>query len=174
MSNEQETEKEKFKLFVFGLDRAGKTAIISTIKENKPITTTKPTLNLLVSKYFVENVEFAIWDAPGQIKLRSLWPQGYKNAGILFFVLDLSDPDRFQESKDEFDKVMEATKGVNLVFCYHKTDLGEENFKKAREFCKLGDIKRRKIVSFKTSIHEEESMRELRKVLQEIAMGIFF
>ncbi len=177
MSEEQTKEaNDKFKMFVFGLGKAGKTAVISTLKQEETVDKTVPTLSLLVSKYFVENVQFQIWDAPGQVKFRHTWPQGYQNTDLLVFVLDTANNSEFEDAKQEFDKVLENNPKTNVVFLYHKMDLDEakKNFEKAKEFFSLGDYKRRKIVSFKTSIYDLESLRPFQKVLEEISMGIFF
>src|SRR6056297_4257633 len=101
MSEEQTKEaNDKFKMFVFGLGKAGKTAVISTLKQEETVDKTVPTLSLLVSKYFVENVQFQIWDAPGQVKFRHTWPQGYKNADLMVFVLDTADEEKFHIAKE--------------------------------------------------------------------------
>ena len=177
MSKEETPEEQqKFKMFVFGLGKAGKTAIISTLKEGKTVDQTVPTLSLLVSKYFVEKVQFHIWDAPGQVKFRHTWAQGYQNADLLVFVLDTADKEKFHMAKEEFDNVLEKNPGTNVVFLYHKMDLdaAEQNFEDAMELFSLANYRRRKIVSFKTSIYDPDSLKPFKKVLEEISMGIFF
>ncbi len=173
--------EEKYKMFVFGLEEAGKTALISTFQENKTVKDTEPTLNLLVSKYFTDNVKFMVWDAPGQVNCRNTWEKGFSYADLLVFVLDVSEKQKFEEAKEEFKRVLEETKkGVydtpKIVFCFHKMDLDEakENLEEAKEFFNLKQYKSRKIVWFETSIYHLDKLKELKKILEEIAMGIYF
>lgn len=44
------------------------------------------------------------WDLGGQTELQSLWDKYYIESHGVIFIIDSSDPDRFDESKDAFGK----------------------------------------------------------------------
>ena len=162
------------KLFLFGLDKAGKTTFSKYIKSNE-CESTRPTLAFNLDKWVIEGMEFQVWDAPGQISLRTVWKNGFQKAQVLVFVLDLSEKDRFQEAKQEFDKVLNdlETRNIPLVFCFHKIDLEEakQNKNLAREIFKLPRIVDRKVFIFETSVHNCGEVPELKdqlvKLIQE-------
>ena len=94
---------QQHKLFIFGLDRAGKTALNNWIRVDNPLKETRPTLAFDISNIIVNDIKISIWDAPGQIVFRKDWKRGYKKSSILMFVLDTSNSERFEEAKKEFD-----------------------------------------------------------------------
>jgi small GTP-binding protein len=149
------------KLFLFGLDRAGKTAISRTIKKEDP-KGTRPTLSFDISKWILQDFEFTVWDAPGQTKFREAWSRGYQKAQVMIYVLDVADGARFEESKKEFDTVLKnpETARVPLIFCFHKMDTAEAkaNYQKAREIFKLHLIIDRKVFDFETTINSSVSL----------------
>lgn len=156
------------KVLIFGLDKAGKTALSNFIK-NETSLPTRPTLAFNIDKWVIKGMEFQIWDAPGQVKLRSVWKNAFNKAQVLFFVVDLSIPDRFQESKTEFDKVLQdsETRGLSLIFCFHKTDKSDamENLNEARTIFKLPQIADRKVFTYQTSIYDPASIKPIKEKL---------
>ena len=162
------------KIFLFGLDKAGKTALSRHIKNESP-ENTKPTLAFNLDKLVIDDIEFQIWDAPGQISLRKVWKNGFQRAKILLFVLDVSIPERFAESKNELENVLNnlETREIPLIFCFNKMDLQEakDNHTKAREVFKLPLITERNVFHFNTSMKEEEGKNEMRSKLVELISG---
>jgi small GTP-binding protein len=161
------------KLFLFGLDRAGKTALSRALRGDiANCTSTRPTLAFDISKMMIQQTEFVIWDAPGQTRFRDIWESGFNQAKLLLFVLDVSDTARFEEAKKEFDRVINnpETKGVPLMFCFHKVDLpnGKENILKAREIFKLPLITNRRVASFETTINPCDEIPHLRDILVDM------
>ncbi|UYP48832.1 hypothetical protein NEF87_005117 [Candidatus Lokiarchaeum ossiferum] len=169
---------EQHKIFVFGIDQAGKTALISSIREDKLIQGTKPTLSFNITKLITKNIVFQIWDAPGQVSFRDVWIKGIKRAKINIFVLDVLDSPRFEEAKREFEKVLDnpLTRNVPFIFCFHKMDLleSQQNLKKARDFFQLSQIRHRKILSYETSIMKMESLRKFKSTLADIVLDIMW
>lgn len=49
---------------------------------------------------------FVIWDVGGQESFRMLWPTYLKNATALIYVVDSSDPPRFEEAKVELETIL--------------------------------------------------------------------
>ena len=62
--------EQKIKVFVFGLDNAGKTSLLKYLKEEEVVDDPSPTREFDVIKLVIENQNFFIWDAPGQVKYR--------------------------------------------------------------------------------------------------------
>nr|MDO8115483.1 ADP-ribosylation factor-like protein [Candidatus Sigynarchaeota archaeon] len=163
------------KIFLFGIDNAGKTALSMTIK-NEKVVNLAPTTAFNISKWVIKALEFAVWDAPGQIKYREEWIDGLDQAQVLMFVLDTTDAARFDESKRELDRILNDQQAarVPLVFCFHKMDLPEAkaNHAKAQEVFKLSEIRNRKVYSFDTSIKNPESLNPVKDALVFIIFHI--
>lgn len=161
----------KPKIFLFGLDAAGKTSMSKYIK-SKEVTDPRPSLGISIEKWVLESVEFQVWDAPGQLNLRHLWPTSFLRARFLMFLLDTSKSERFDEAKKELLKVLSnyETHGMPLVFCFHKMDLPEskENLAKARGIFKLPQITDRPVIPFQTSIIDGTGIEELKDSLVDM------
>ncbi len=159
------------KVFLFGIDNAGKTALSMAIKEEQ-VTDTKPTIAFDISKWVFKSLEFAIWDAPGQIKFRDAWEKGFNKAQVLLYVIDTSDAARFAESKRELDKILESyeTARVPLIILFHKMDKPESvaHIVDAREAFKVPLIRNRKVYCFQTSIKNPETLAPVRDALSAI------
>lgn len=159
------------KIFLFGIDRAGKTTLSRTIKEEKDVKT-RPTLSFDISKWIIKDLEFAVWDAPGQKRFRDVWSKGFDKAQVLLFVLDTADPERFEEAKTEFYTVINNpdTQGVPLIFCFHKIDLphAKENVAKARELFKLPLITNRQVFPFESTVNSTLGIDPIKDKLVEL------
>ncbi len=159
------------KVFLFGLDFAGKTTIMNFIKE-EPETNTQPTISFVIDNLIIKNTEFIIWDAPGQINYREKWGRGVLDAVILLFVLDTADAERFIEAKEELYKVLNDydTRRISLLFCFHKIDLeaAQNNYEKAQEIFELKKILERDVYQLRTSIKATESIEAIKNFLVEI------
>lgn len=163
------------KIFLFGLDNAGKTSLAQYIKSDS-CETTLPTLAFNLDKWVIDDLEFQVWDAPGQIGLRKVWKNGINRANILMFVLDTSQPDRFQEAKQELDTVLNNmdTVGLPLLFCFHKLDLSaaQENTNLAKEIMKLPLIASRKVFRFETTVKGCEAVEDLKNELVKLVQDM--
>jgi small GTP-binding protein len=159
------------KVFLFGIDNAGKTALAKAMKNEKVIDT-EPTINFDITKLVIKNLKFVVWDAPGQVKFRVAWKEGIDKAQVLLFLVDTTDETRFEEAKQELDKVLNAyeTARVPLIFCFHKMDLPDAiaNHDKAREIFKVPLIRNRKVFTFDTSIEQQETITAVKNQLADI------
>ena len=160
------------KVFLFGLDSAGKSTLAHFIKEEQVKNDTTPTLTFSIDQLIIKDIEFILWDAPGQVLYRKRWARGVLDAKILIFLLDTSDEARFQEARNELDNVLKNydTRGIPLIICFHKMDLehSHQNFEKASLSLKLSSIEERKIYFLKTSVHDPASINELKNILINI------
>jgi len=155
------------KVFLYGLDNAGKTALSETLKRDITFTNTKPTLSIIMSKMLIKNIAFFIWDAPGQISLRDTWERGAKGSKLLMFVLDTADNQRFEEAKREFYSILNDTElnRISLIFCFHKMDLvsAQEHLIEAQNKFDLNSMKERKVILVETSIKLMDSIEKLKE-----------
>ncbi len=159
-------EEKKHKIFLFGLDKAGKTTLLKYLKGEKINENQSPTREYDIIGILVKDINFYIWDAPGQLQFRESWSEKVINSEILIFILDLSDKKRFNEAKRELDKMLHEsdTKDMSLIVCFHKTDLkeGKTNLKEAFDTLKLSSIKGREVLWLKTSVHTAEGIEDLK------------
>ena len=157
------------KIFLFGIDRAGKTSLSNTIKENKTSGETRPTIAFVISNMMIDDIDFQVWDAPGQRNFRKMWKNGFNKAQLLLFILDMSDKERFIEAKTELDSVLNdlETRGIPLVFCFHKIDVegARANLNEARAVFKIPLIQERKVFLLETSINDMQSITQLKNTI---------
>lgn len=163
------------KIFLFGIDRAGKTALSESLKMNNIILETRPTLSFNIGNWIVDDLSFQIWYAPGQLPFRHLWKMGMDRAKVLIFCLDTADKPRFNEAYIEFRKVLNdsATHDLPLIFCLNKMDLPEavQNLNHARSLFKLPTITDRKVVVLETSVFDKESLKKIKDTITELIMA---
>jgi len=116
--------KKQMRILMVGLDAAGKTTILYKLKLGE-IVTTIPTIGFNVETVEYKNISFTVWDVGGQDKIRPLWRHYYQNTQGLIYVVDSSDNERIQESKDELHKMLqedELRDAIVLIFA-NKQDL---------------------------------------------------
>lgn len=116
--------KRQMRILMVGLDAAGKTTILYKLKLGE-IVTTIPTIGFNVETVEYKNISFTVWDVGGQDKIRPLWRHYYQNTQGLIYVVDSSDKERIEESRDELHKMLgedELREAIVLVFA-NKQDL---------------------------------------------------
>ena len=160
------------KVFLFGLDNAGKTTLLNRIKEKPDPGQTSPTLGFSIDQMILKDVEFIVWEGGGQVAYRSRWSRGVMDSNILLFVVDTSDLPRFDEAKAELVKVLNdiETRGVPLIIAFHKMDLdkAKENAPTARGMFQPNVFDERPIYPIPTSIEMPETIDLLKDKLVEI------
>ena len=162
----------KNKVFLFGIDNAGKTSIVNAMKKIPEPGNTTPTLRFSIDNLILVNTEFVIWDAPGQITYREGWEKGIHESKILCFVIDVLAPDRFEESKEELDKVLnnEVVKNIPLIICFNKLDIPEakKDLPKAKELFKSDQFADREVSSIDTTIFNPDSILKLKHMFVDV------
>ena len=53
-----------------------------------------------------KNVKFSVWDVGGQEKIRIMWKYYYQNTKALIFVVDSSDEERLEISKETLHGIL--------------------------------------------------------------------
>ena len=164
--------EEKYKLFLFGLDNAGKSTLLKYLREGVIVKDLEPTRDIDVLDIFINDVQYFVWDAPGQVNLRHKWDLGLKNTTFLFFMVDTTANQRFKEAQEELKKMLAHDEGKDkpLVVLFHKFDLKEahNNIKEAVEVIIPTDIK--EVYWLKTSIYKNEGIDDLRQIIFQLAL----
>ena len=88
------------KVFVFGLDNAGKSSLMRLLSTGKYDSNYfPPTKKFRITNIKLPSgVKLVCWDMPGQKIFRSDWLRGAQASNILLFILDLADSTRFRRS----------------------------------------------------------------------------
>ena len=125
--------KKETKILVLGLDNAGKTAILSGLGGKLGLGALrhlKPTKGVERKRISSKNLNIYIWDLGGQIDYRTNYLENpemfFLETNMLMYVIDMQDPDRFNESVDYFKRILDILRsfGENpyvLIFL-HKSD----------------------------------------------------
>lgn len=102
------------KLVFCGLDRAGKTTIIKTLQEGELVQTMR-TIGFTMDQIKINDEILEIIDLGGQIEFRPGWSLHLNTAGILIWVIDASDIQRFSEVTQEFKKSLKFIPQTALI-----------------------------------------------------------
>ena len=87
--------KRKCKVVMLGLDAAGKTTILYSLKLGDVLMTI-PTIGFNVEEVNFKTIQFMVWDVGGQEKLRNLWTHYFDKSKALIYVVDSSDSERVE------------------------------------------------------------------------------
>lgn len=122
------------KIAILGLDNAGKTSILTTVKQKfdieKQIRNLKPTLKVERSGLEFLNHTIQNWDFGGQQKYRDEYlahkDRYLSGIDLIFFVIDAQDSLRFDEAYEYFNEIMDYLKEneikIPVVIMMHKVD----------------------------------------------------
>ncbi len=94
------------RLYLIGLDGAGKSTLTRTLKDCKAPGDTCPTVGFEVEKVNVGNRKLSVWDIGGQDAIRRLWRNYLIDADILIYMIDIHDHARTGLAVDELYKFL--------------------------------------------------------------------
>jgi len=126
------TQKDEYFILILGLDNAGKTTFLEAAKMKlvpnhqganlQKITTT---VGLNLGKIDTNGVRLNFWDLGGQEELQALWDKYYQECHAIIYVVDSSDRERIEQSKETFNSMIknENVRGVPLLVAANKQDL---------------------------------------------------
>ncbi|MHA1978703.1 MAG: ADP-ribosylation factor family protein [Candidatus Hodarchaeales archaeon] len=146
--------KKNAKISVLGLDRAGKTTMLQRLKTGRWIPDTTPTIGMNAETIQIGDVTFSAWDLGGQLQFRrALWEMYTKNSKGLIYVIDLSDPARFPESRNYLWRMLKMThlKNIPLAIFANKVDLVDCTEEDLANFMGINKKMSRVLSIFKTS-----------------------
>ncbi|MBN2150565.1 MAG: hypothetical protein JW839_03865 [Candidatus Lokiarchaeota archaeon] len=111
-------------IFLFGLDRAGKTTFVEYLK-NDAYKDQTPTLGVNLTHLVLGNVRFAFNDLGGQQAFRPGWMDYWKGQDLMIFIVDAADAARFEEARDALWSILRHpdTRGKPLLVLANKVDL---------------------------------------------------
>ena len=112
---EEGFEASAQKVLVAGLDNAGKTATLSKFGGRLGISdmiSTHPTKGVVRMKFGNSKLNLFIWDLGGQEEYRERYlnnpEQYFLELDLLIYVIDVQDPDRFDEALEYFGKIINS------------------------------------------------------------------
>ncbi len=112
----------------------------------------------------VNNVNMKIWDLSGQERMRSVWKHYYQSINGIVFVIDASDQNRLQESRDELHIILadKEIENVPILIFANKQDVeGSLGYAKIREELALcGENEKRPIRVQEASALKNEGLAE--------------
>lgn len=122
--------KNMFKILLMGLDEAGKTSILLTMAGEYDPSKVKPTLGAERSEINVLGFPVIRWDLGGQEQYRQNYLQKRSrildDTDLLFFVIDLTDTDRYKEALVYYIDILKYFREIGLVpqisVLLHKAD----------------------------------------------------
>lgn len=125
--------KDEFHILILGLDRAGKTNALERLKSTYSGVVgldpgkILPTVGLNVGRLEAYGVSLIFWDLGGQSGLRSIWDKYFDESHAVMYVVDASQPARFDESKLALDRVLGSRElyGAPLLVLANKQDVQE-------------------------------------------------
>lgn len=172
------------KIAFFGLDNAGKTSIIlginrkfNYIEEAKSL---KPTTKVERSIFRFLDSEISQHDFGGQAKYRKEYLKNkdrfLNNTDLIFYVIDIQDPDRFELSTQYFDEIakyfQEDGIKIPIVILFHKYD---PEMKSNREVLQhVYDLKKKfnEWLPFHNIYYFETTIYDLFSIMQAFSFGM--
>jgi len=125
-------QRDQFFVLILGLDNAGKTTFLEQTKtkftkgyQGMNLAKITSTVGLNIGKIDLGTSRLNFWDLGGQEELQSLWDKYYVESHAVIFIVDSSDRDRVDQSRDAFEKMVnnENLTGVPLMLLANKQDL---------------------------------------------------
>lgn len=109
---------------MLGLDNAGKTSILYTLRFGTEVTT-RTTIGYNVESIVYKNTEFTVIDVGGTEQIRPLWKHYYDGVDGIIFVVDSNDESRFKEARVALNNVLNDSllKNAILIVFSNKSDL---------------------------------------------------
>mmetsp|Transcript_19840 Transcript_19840/g.36971 ORF Transcript_19840/g.36971 Transcript_19840/m.36971 type:complete len:195 (-) Transcript_19840:47-631(-) len=99
------TGLQEKRLLLLGLDAAGKTTLLYSLKLNECVHAV-PTVGFNVEHITYKKLDMTMWDVGGQDKIRRLWNHYYRGTDALIYVVDSCDRDRIEEARIELHKIL--------------------------------------------------------------------
>ena len=91
--------KTEMRIFMVGLDAAGKTTILYKLRLGEVVTTI-PAIGFDVETMEYKNLSFMVWDVGGQDDIRPSWRHYYQGTNGLIYVVDSDDRDRVEDARE--------------------------------------------------------------------------
>jgi ADP-ribosylation factor-like protein 13B len=90
---------------IFGLDNAGKTSFLRALSGDSNFDTV-PTVGLGQEHFMYDDIKLKVYDLGGNSQFRRVWQRFYAEIWGFIYVVDASDPDRFEESSKTLQEMI--------------------------------------------------------------------
>lgn len=176
-------DKTVYKILIAGLDNAGKTVMYKSAFEDLPedeLHTIPATKGVDRYRIDIEDKTVVFWDLGGQVRYRQDYLREttiHLNTDCLLFLLDVQQPERFEESYAYFrelcSNLLSYSPEVSIFVFIHKNDpeiaheLRSTIFKAHSLFSKIKQEFPFKIMTFPTSIYSKSLPNALEKLMQK-------
>ncbi|EAR98989.1 ADP-ribosylation factor(Arf)/Arf-like (Arl) small GTPase family protein (macronuclear) [Tetrahymena thermophila SB210] len=116
--------KKNGKILFLGLDNAGKTTLLRRLKDGR-LVQHDPTLGSHTEELVLGNIRFKAFDLGGHEAVRKTWKNYFASIDGIVYLVDSSDRARFEESKIEFNKIIQTKEleKVPIVILGNKIDI---------------------------------------------------
>ena len=128
--------KKDAKIVFLGLDNAGKSTLLSVLKTGR-VTQLDPTKHAQSETLSIGKVNLLAFDLGGHQAMRKVWRDYFPKIDAIVYLIDAADPSRFEESKIEFDNILntEELGDIPILVLGNKIDkqgaVGEDELRMA-------------------------------------------
>ncbi|KAI8320417.1 P-loop containing nucleoside triphosphate hydrolase protein [Martensiomyces pterosporus] len=125
------TRLDEYNVLVLGLDSAGKTTLLERIKnmytgvQGMAPDKIQPTVGVNIGKVHIKRTMVKFMDLGGQPDLQGIWESYFGDCHAVIYVIDSSNLDRMEESKDTLLRLVEnpELESVPVLVLANKQDL---------------------------------------------------
>jgi len=97
--------KKDARIIFLGLDDAGKTTLLSVLKDNR-VEQFDPTLHAHAEELEIGKLKLCTVDLGGHEAVRKVWKDYFPKIDAIIYLIDVANQKRFKESREEFEKVL--------------------------------------------------------------------
>jgi len=172
------------KIIISGLDNAGKTSILTALDKKydfqKDIMELKPTIRVEYHKMNFLTTLVNFWDMGGQEIYREIYQKNqevyFDGTDLLIYVIDIQDPNRFENSLEYMNSILQFFKDSNMnvpiIVTFHKYDPDLRNNETIlTNIEKLREMILNKYSTFKI-LFQRSSIYDILSVIQLVSYGL--